>query len=177
MFPSISMLVDFAILPDQAAPITGFVDPPGGLNIGKMVVDTGEAVADELDADFPDGFAVWNEVLGPAYECYVQLGTLDPEGFFGGIGLFNEEITAGYLVTWVSDGQDFGIIVTDFPARVTLRMWNMGVMSQGDMIGFMARNNQLSVYLKYGSGSWQKLGTVRNLILPATGYIGFGNLE
>lgn len=172
-FPSTPILADFSTMNDQTAPIVGFANPPGALNLGKMIVDGHLAQADSSDPDSPLGFALYDQVVGPNYEARVRLGPLDVEGYFGGLGIFNEAGTDGYLVMWSSDGTTTGLVVGTL-GGTGLSSWGITNLTQGDEVGFQTRNNKLTVYLKYGSGSWRPLGVVSNLSLPATGRIGFG---
>lgn len=172
-FPNTALQADFTTMADHGPPISGFVNPPGALNLGKMIVDTALAQADSADPDSPLGFALFDEVFGPSYEAYVKLGTLDAEGNFGGLGVFNEDGNDGYLVTWNSDGVTTGLIVSTL-AGLTLGTWTIDNLSENDWIGFNAKSSKLTVYLKYGSDPWGPLGVVSGLSLPLTGRIGFG---
>lgn len=172
-FPSTAVLADFSIMSNQSAPISGFSNPPVALDFGKMIVDDGLAQADSADPDSPVGFTLYSQVIGPNYEARVRLGPLDPEGYFGGLGILNETGTDGYLVMFNSDGSTTGLVVSTL-AGESLASWNIENLSQNDEVGFQTRNNKLTVYLKYGSGSWRPLGVVSNLNLPSTGRIGFG---
>lgn len=172
-FPTTPIRADFTTMADHGPPIAGFINPPEALNFGKMIIDGSLAQADSTDPDSPLGFALLDQIFGPAYECFLELGDLDPEGYFGGMGLVSEAGDSGYLVFWNSDGENCGLTVSTLTGT-GLASWDIDLLSAGDWVGFGARNSKLTVYLKYGSGAWQPLGVVSGLSLPSTGHIGFG---